>query len=126
MQTTSITELKNSLSAYLRNVKAGEEVLITDRGRPIARLVPDFAIPILLKSAWMIWRGEGCSNAGQGNCRKISGKCHDQRIRRDLCEGPFPKIEKKAGEILGCFGRRSPLFGRIHFQGCAQNFRRRP
>ena len=40
MQTTSITELKNSLSAYLRNVKAGEEVLITDRGRPIARLVP--------------------------------------------------------------------------------------
>ena len=40
MQTTSITELKNSLSAYLRNVKAGEEVLITDRGRPIARIVP--------------------------------------------------------------------------------------
>ncbi|MCY3709345.1 MAG: type II toxin-antitoxin system prevent-host-death family antitoxin [Caldilineaceae bacterium] len=40
MQTTSITHLKNSLSAYLRNVKAGEEVLITDRGRPIARLVP--------------------------------------------------------------------------------------
>ena len=40
MQTTSITELKNSLSAYLRSVKAGEEVLITDRGRPIARLVP--------------------------------------------------------------------------------------
>ena len=40
MQTTSITELKNSLSAYLRSVKAGEEVLITDRGRPIARIVP--------------------------------------------------------------------------------------
>ena len=40
MQTTSITQLKNSLSAYLRDVKAGEEVLITDRGRPIARLVP--------------------------------------------------------------------------------------
>ena len=40
MQTTSITQLKNSLSAYLRDVKAGEEVLIIDRGRPIARLVP--------------------------------------------------------------------------------------
>ena len=40
MQTTSITELKNSLSAYLRSVKAGEEMLITDRGRPIARIVP--------------------------------------------------------------------------------------
>ncbi len=40
MLRTSITELKRSLSAYLRDVKAGEEVLITDRGRPIARLVP--------------------------------------------------------------------------------------
>ena len=40
MQTVSITQLKNSLSAYLRDVKAGEEVLITDRGRPIARLAP--------------------------------------------------------------------------------------
>ena len=40
MQTTSITQLKNSLSAYLRSVKEGEEVIITERGRPIARLVP--------------------------------------------------------------------------------------
>ncbi len=40
MQTASITQLKNSLSAYLRDVRAGEEVLITDRGRPIARLAP--------------------------------------------------------------------------------------
>ena len=40
MLRTSITELKRSLSAYLREVKAGEEVLITNRGRPIARLVP--------------------------------------------------------------------------------------
>ncbi len=40
MLKTSMTELKRSLSAYLRDVKAGEEVLITDRGRPIARLVP--------------------------------------------------------------------------------------
>lgn len=48
MLRTSITELKRSLSAYLRDVKAGEEVLITDRGRPIARLVPvddtDFSV----------------------------------------------------------------------------------
>ncbi|MDE0068706.1 MAG: type II toxin-antitoxin system prevent-host-death family antitoxin [Caldilineaceae bacterium] len=40
MLKTSITELKRSLSAYLRDVQAGEEVLITVRGRPIARLVP--------------------------------------------------------------------------------------
>jgi prevent-host-death family protein len=28
------------LSKYLRSVKAGEEVLITERGRPIAKLAP--------------------------------------------------------------------------------------
>lgn len=37
---TSVTTLKASLSAYLSLVKAGEEVLVTERGRPIARLVP--------------------------------------------------------------------------------------
>lgn len=33
-----IRELKNSLSKYLDLVRAGEEVIVTDRGRPIARL----------------------------------------------------------------------------------------
>ena len=33
-----IRELKNSLSAYLDRVRNGEVVIITDRGRPVARL----------------------------------------------------------------------------------------
>ena len=40
MQTTTISKLKTSLSAYLRQVKAGEEVVITEYGRPVARLLP--------------------------------------------------------------------------------------
>ncbi len=40
MRTTTVSQLKVSLSAYLRQVKAGEELLITERGRPIARLLP--------------------------------------------------------------------------------------
>ena len=40
MQTTTVSQLKMSLSVYLRQVKAGEEVLITEHGRPIARLLP--------------------------------------------------------------------------------------
>ncbi len=40
MQTTSVSQLKMSLSAYLRRVKTGEEVVITEHGRPIARLLP--------------------------------------------------------------------------------------
>jgi prevent-host-death family protein len=35
-----VSELKAGLSAYLARVKAGEEVVVTDRGTPVARLVP--------------------------------------------------------------------------------------
>lgn len=40
MRTAKISELKAKLSAHLRYVKNGEEVLILDRNIPIARLVP--------------------------------------------------------------------------------------
>ena len=35
-----IRALKNALSSYIERVRAGEEVIVTDRGRPVARLVP--------------------------------------------------------------------------------------
>ncbi|MDP9265961.1 MAG: type II toxin-antitoxin system prevent-host-death family antitoxin [Chloroflexota bacterium] len=40
MRTAAVAKLKASLSEYLRHVKAGEEVLVTERGHPIARLLP--------------------------------------------------------------------------------------
>ena len=40
MKTAAVSELKSLLSKYLSMVKAGEEVMITDRGKPIAKLVP--------------------------------------------------------------------------------------
>jgi prevent-host-death family protein len=36
----SVREMKNNLSKYLKRAEAGEEVIITDRGRPVARLGP--------------------------------------------------------------------------------------
>jgi len=36
-----IKELKNNLSRLLSKVKAGEEILITKRGRPVARIVKE-------------------------------------------------------------------------------------
>lgn len=41
MKRASITEVKNGLSALLDQVKAGETIIITDRGIPVARIVPD-------------------------------------------------------------------------------------
>ncbi len=36
----SVRELKDHLSEYLRRAKAGEEIVITSRQRPVARLIP--------------------------------------------------------------------------------------
>lgn len=40
MKTVGIAELKNRLSHYLEGVRRGEEVLIRDRNKPIAKIVP--------------------------------------------------------------------------------------
>jgi prevent-host-death family protein len=39
-KTIGIREMKAHLSGYLRDVKRGEELLISERGRAIARIVP--------------------------------------------------------------------------------------
>lgn len=38
--TTNIATLKNRLSSYLRDVQDGAEVIVLDRQRPVARIVP--------------------------------------------------------------------------------------
>ena len=38
MLQVGIRELKNNLSRLLVRVKAGEEIVVTDRGRPVARI----------------------------------------------------------------------------------------
>ena len=38
--TVGIRELKAQLSAYIRQVKAGGTVVITERGTPVGRIVP--------------------------------------------------------------------------------------
>ncbi|MBC7293595.1 MAG: type II toxin-antitoxin system prevent-host-death family antitoxin [Thermoleophilia bacterium] len=38
--TVSIRELKSHLSRYLRLAKAGQTVEVTERGKPIGRIVP--------------------------------------------------------------------------------------
>lgn len=65
MKTAGVAALKARLTAYLRTVKHGNEVLITERGRPIAKLVPlppreseDERLD-RLEAAGLITRGKG-------------------------------------------------------------------
>jgi prevent-host-death family protein len=61
MKTTNIAELKNHLSSFLADVKRGEEILISDRNQPIAKIVPlyntsDFSVEELALAASGILR----------------------------------------------------------------------
>ena len=47
MERVKIAELKNNLSKYLRAAEAGASYEVTDRDRPIARIVPVKARPPL-------------------------------------------------------------------------------
>jgi prevent-host-death family protein len=40
MKTVGVRDLKNRLSEYLRRVRAGESLLVTDRGEVVAELLP--------------------------------------------------------------------------------------
>jgi prevent-host-death family protein len=40
MRAIGIRELRQQASRYLRDVQRGETIEVTDRGRPVARLVP--------------------------------------------------------------------------------------
>src|SRR5687767_6687909 len=40
MKTVGIRELKDRLSEYIRQVRAGESVLVTDRGEVVAEITP--------------------------------------------------------------------------------------
>lgn len=44
MTRLNIAELRNQLSKHLRAVENGAEVIVTDRDRPIARIVPYEAV----------------------------------------------------------------------------------
>ncbi len=41
MTSVGVSEVKARLSEFLDRVRRGEEVVVTDRGRPIARIVPE-------------------------------------------------------------------------------------
>ncbi len=65
-----VREIKNRLSQYLRLVKQGETVIITERNVPVAKIVPYNKaavdnLMVLKKSGLVSWNGEkpeGLSN----------------------------------------------------------------
>ena len=54
-----IKEIKNNLSRYLARVKDGEEVMITERGKPIARIVKENSTNMAIREALTLWINKG-------------------------------------------------------------------
>ncbi len=66
-----IRELKSKLSQCVRNVKRGATVVVTERGRPVARLVPeddslDDRLAVLTKAGALQWSGRRLGRAAPG------------------------------------------------------------
>ena len=63
MIATGIKDLKNRLSYYLREVKRGEKILVTEREKVIATIVPvdraeeDSTILSLVQEGFAVWKG---------------------------------------------------------------------
>jgi len=60
--TVGIRELKSRLSHYLRQVKGGATLIITERGRPIGRIVPaglppEDRLQTMVEAGLVAWSG---------------------------------------------------------------------
>jgi len=57
MRSVNIADLKDRLSAYLNEVREGEEILVRDRNRPIAKIVPLSAADLDIEERALIAAG---------------------------------------------------------------------
>ena len=85
--TIGVRELKAQLSRTLRQVKAGETVIITERGKPIGRIVPlesslEDRMQELIAAGVLAWNGK---------------KFQPQR---DLASLPRTRGDKTVAELL--------------------------
>ena len=88
MKTATITEAKNGLSALIDRVRHGESVVITDRGRPVARLVSALT---------------GAAEDPEGRLARLERRGGIRRATasppRRLILGPLPRTRKPSGVV---------------------------
>ncbi len=94
MRTVSISEMKNSLSYYIDRVRAGESVLVTDRGVVVARLEP------VARGAEVVGRLERLERAGLIERARIAPPT-------DLLGRPGPRLEGGGSAVGALLAERS-------------------
>lgn len=87
MARVGIRELRDHLSQYLKRVKAGEQVIVTERGRAIAQLVPvepgteRDALDTLLREGVARWAGG--KPQGAAHPAKVRGRPVAEIVREE-------------------------------------------
>jgi len=81
-----IRELKSTLSACVREVKAGRTLVVTEHGEPVARVIPEALsvrerVEALKRAGAVAWSGQRLRPA------KPVGKPHGARTVGDLLVG---------------------------------------
>jgi prevent-host-death family protein len=66
MRTASIAQLQATLRTFLAWVKAGEEVVVTERGTPIAKIVPMVGLSAALPTSLAALEQAGLVRQGSG------------------------------------------------------------
>ena len=85
---TTVTDLKAHLSGWLDRVQAGSDVLVTDRGRPVARIAPVAA-------------QETMDERLAALCRAGVLRAPDSAGKVDLWQQPMPVLSgNRAVEVL--------------------------
>jgi prevent-host-death family protein len=95
MKTATLTETKNHLSALLDQVRHGETVLITDRGRAVARLVS------VLAEESPAAEGRLARLERQGLLRRAEGE-----RSRELFQRRRPRVHGGAGAVAALLDER--------------------
>ena len=93
MRSTNIADLRNRLTQYLQEVRAGEEIIVRDRQRPIAKIVPftvddDEADDAALVASGLMRKGSGVLPASFWNTRRsrVSVKAAVRAVTADRNE----------------------------------------
>lgn len=85
--TVGVRELKAHLSEYLREIKAGNTIIITEHGRPVGRLIPSVQplaerVEAMRRAGLLTWNGKKLP-AGQ----PVAGMRQQQSLADLISEG---------------------------------------
>jgi len=111
---------QGKISEYLRSVKRGEELIVTERGKPVARISPAALADGDEGRRLQALEKAGIVRRGAGGLPRGFWKLPRPRDSRGLVRKRCSKIGKKADEVLGrirdrpivllrAFQRRLPL-----------------